>query len=67
MVKNNLLLYWKPPKSWVLSINKDYEVVARGIENGIVKEITFSSDMPLDVIETVLRALGFKKKRRVVV
>lgn len=67
MNRNDLLLYWKQPKNWNLSIDENHNVVLRSIGTGVVSEIVFPSDTDIKVIEGVLKHLGFKKKRKVVV
>lgn len=67
MNRTNLLLYWKQPKNWNLSIDANHSVILRSIGTGSVSEIVFPSDTDIKIIEGVLKHLGFKKKRKVVV
>jgi len=65
--KQDLLLYWKAPTGWSIFINGSQEVVLFHMENGVEQKIRFSRDTNIKSIEKVMKTIGFKKKRGIVV
>lgn len=65
--KQRLLLYWKAPHDWSIYINQHNQVVLSNVDNGIINDVIFGEETLISVIQKVMKTLGFKKKRGIVV
>lgn len=66
MSKHELVLYWKMPEGFDLQVFPNNEVWVRWNENGTLQQVTFAPDVTMKTIEGVLKFLGGRKKRSVV-